>query len=51
VLQHHHHVHQQRIDIDLMPNGDASFTTHDARQMSSEPRGAPPKLGPDRPRF
>ncbi|HRB04962.1 MAG TPA: DUF222 domain-containing protein [Ilumatobacteraceae bacterium] len=45
--RHHHYVHQQTIDIDLMPTGDAFFTTHDGRRTTSEPRGAPPTRGPD----
>jgi len=45
--RHHHHVHQQRIDIDLMPNGEAFFTTHEGGRTSSTPRGAPPTRGPD----
>jgi len=48
--RHHHHVHQQRIDIDLLPNGEAFFTAHDRRRTTSEPRGAPPPRGPDQPR-
>ena len=45
--RHHHYVHQQKIDIDLMPTGDAFFTTHDGRHTTREPRGAPPTRGPD----
>jgi hypothetical protein len=45
--RHHHHVHQQNITIDLLPNGDASFTTFDGKHTSSTPRGAPPARGPD----
>ena len=40
--RHHHHVHQQNITIDLMPNGEAFFTTFDGKRSTSEPRGAPP---------
>ena len=40
--RHHHHVHQQNITIDLLPNGEAMFTTFDGKRSSSEPRGAPP---------
>ena len=45
--RHHHHVHQQRITIDLMPNGEAIFTTFDGKRSSSKPRGAPPTRGPN----
>ena len=45
--RHHHHVHQQKITIDLMPNGEAFFTTFDGKRSSSTPRGAPPTHGPD----
>ncbi len=45
--RHHHHVHQQKITIDLMPNGEAFFTTFDGKRSSSTPRGAPPARGPD----
>ena len=44
--RHHHHVHQQRIDIDLMPNAEAFFTTFDGGRTHSRPRGAPPTRGP-----
>ena len=43
--RHHHRVHQQRIDIDLMPNGDAFFTTDTGGRTDSKPRGAPPTSG------
>jgi hypothetical protein len=45
--RHHHLVHQQRINIDLMPNGEAFFTTHDGQRSSSTPRGEPPTRGPN----
>jgi hypothetical protein len=45
--RHHHHVHQQKTSIDLMPNGQAFFTTYDGKRSSSTPRGAPPTRGPD----
>ena len=45
--RHHHWVHRQKITIDLMPNGDAFFATHDGKRSSSTPRGAPPTRGPD----
>ncbi len=45
--RHHHYVHQHNIKIDLMPNAEAIFTTHDGRQTASQPRGAPPTRGPD----
>ena len=45
--RHHHHVHQQKITIELMPGGDAFFTTHDGGRSRSKPRGAPPTRGPN----
>ena len=45
--RHHHYVHQQRIDIDLMPNGEAFFITHEGCRTDSKPRGAPPTRGPN----
>ncbi len=45
--RHHHRVHQHKITIDLLPNGDAIFTTFDGHQAFSQPRGAPPTRGPD----
>lgn len=40
--RHHHYVHQQNITIDLLPNGEALFTTFDGKRTNSSPRGAPP---------
>ena len=40
--RHHHHVHQHNITIDLLPNGEAMFTTYDGARTNSTPRGAPP---------
>jgi hypothetical protein len=43
--RHHTYVHKQRIDIKLLPNGNAHFTWHDGTHRTSQPRGAPPKRG------
>jgi hypothetical protein len=40
--RHHHHVHQQNITIELLPNGEAFFITFDGKRSGSTPRGAPP---------
>ena len=45
--RHHHWVHQQRITIDIMPNGEAIFTTVDGTRTHSKPRGAPPTRAPN----
>ena len=45
--RHHHYVHQQKITIELMANGEAVFTTFDGTRTHSYPRGAPPTRGPD----
>ncbi len=42
--RHHHIVHQQRLDLKLLPSGQLDVTWRDGRQRSSQPRGAPPKL-------
>ncbi|MCE9621237.1 MAG: HNH endonuclease, partial [Actinomycetia bacterium] len=44
--RHHHIVHQQRLDLKLLPNGQLDVTWRDGRQRSSQPRGAPPQWKP-----
>ncbi len=42
--RHHHIVHQQNLDLKLLPNGQLDVTWHNGRYRCSQPRGAPPKL-------
>jgi len=42
--RHHHIVHQQQLDLKLLPNGQLDTTWPDGRHRTSQPRGAPPKL-------
>lgn len=42
--RHHHVVHQQRLDLKLLPTGQLDVTWRDGRHRTSQPRGAPPKL-------
>jgi len=46
--RHHSYVHQQRVDIALLPDGGAIFRWHDGRVRTSSPRGAPPRGAPAR---
>lgn len=43
--RHHHVVHQQRLDLKLLPSGQLDVTWSDGRCRSSQPRGAPPRVG------
>ena len=42
--RHHHVVHQQRLDLKLLPNGQLDVSWPDGRHRESQPRGAPPRL-------
>ncbi len=44
--RHHHIVHQQDLDLKLLPSGQLDVTWHDGRQRTSQPRGAPPRRPP-----
>ena len=44
--RHHHMVHQQRLDLKLLPNGQLDVTWRDGRHRTSQPRGAPPRAAP-----
>ena len=41
--RHHHMVHQQRLDLKLLPDGQLDVTWRDGRHRTSQPRGAPPR--------
>ncbi len=40
--RHHHIVHQQSLDLKLLPHGELHVTWADGRHRTSSPRGAPP---------
>ncbi len=42
--RHHHLVHQQGLDVKLLPAGDVHVTWPNGQHRSSRPRGAPPTL-------
>lgn len=44
--RHHHLVHQQHLDLKLLPSGELHVTWHSGRHRTSTPRGAPPRGAP-----
>lgn len=42
--RHHHLVHQQSLDLRLMPSGDLRVAWPTGRVDTSPPRGAPPRV-------
>ena len=44
--RHHHLVHQQRLQLKLLPNAELVVTWLDGRERTSLPRGAPPRGRP-----
>ncbi len=40
--RHHTYTHQQLLEIELRPDGEAVFRWHEGRVRTSQPRGAPP---------
>ena len=44
--RHHHLVHQQHLDLKLLPNSELHVTWHDGHERTSHPRGTPPRHGP-----
>ena len=47
--RHHVHVHTQRLNVKLTPDGTAHFTWHDGTHRTTTPRGAPPTRTPQPP--
>jgi hypothetical protein len=44
--RHHHYVHQQRLQLKLLPSAELVVTWLDGRERTSLPRGAPPRGRP-----
>jgi hypothetical protein len=44
--RHHHQVHQQRLQLKLLPNGELHVTWPDGTERISQARGHPPKTWP-----
>jgi hypothetical protein len=47
--RHHHYVHEQRLQLKLLPNAELVVTWLDGRERTSLPRGAPPRGRPFEP--
>jgi len=44
--RHHHTVHQQQLELKLLPNGQLDITWLNGQHRDSQPRGAPPNRRP-----